>query len=239
MHGFDYSVPHFITSVRGTHIVVIPQIVTDVLHVPKVEFPYYLGCDCLKSVPKDELISAFCERPSYWGERQFTYCSGFAKGPWLFNMVITFVRHPLSNYNSITEPYAWFLFSLLKHLTLDFPSHFILSITDVHRDSTSRDKLIFPSAITRILCHFSVPFLASDHFFFMCAIDAVIIKLSEEQFRLRQSRSTTPPSRLAPSWSALSTSAPFSSMSYVTLEDIMMQLQCMDARLDTLSTKLN
>ena len=87
-------------------IAVTPQIVADVLHVPRVEFPNYLGWERLRTVSKDELKYAFCEHPSKWGERQLTYCSGFAKGPWLFNMVITFVRHPLSNYNSITEPYA-------------------------------------------------------------------------------------------------------------------------------------
>ena len=99
------------------------------------------------------------------------------------NMVMTFVLHPLSHYNSITEPCARFLLSLLDHLTIDFPSYFILSIIDVHLDSASRDKLIFPSAITRILHHFSVPFPLSDHFTFMCAIYAATIKRSEVQFR--------------------------------------------------------
>ena len=79
IHGFDFSVPHFITCVRGTRIVVTPQIVADVLHVPRVEFPDYPGCESLRTVSKDKLKSAFCERPSDWGERQFTYCSGFAK----------------------------------------------------------------------------------------------------------------------------------------------------------------
>ena len=64
MHGFDNSVPHFITSVRGMRIVVTPQIVVDVLRVLRVEFPNYLGYDRLKTVSKEELISAFCERPS-------------------------------------------------------------------------------------------------------------------------------------------------------------------------------
>ena len=73
-------------------------------------------------------------------------------------MVMTFVLHLLSHYNSITEPRAQFLLSLLEHLTIDFPSHFILSIIDVHKDMVTRDKLIFPSAIMRILRHFSVPF---------------------------------------------------------------------------------
>ena len=103
----------------------------------------------------------------------------FAKGPRFINMVITFVLHPLSHYNSITKLHARFLLSLLEHLTIDFLSHFILSIIDVHMDSTSRDKLIFPFAITRILRHFSVPFLVSDHFIHICAIDVAIVKCTE------------------------------------------------------------
>ena len=101
------------------------------------------------------------------------------------NMVMTFVLHPFSHYNSITESHARFLLSLLEHLTIDFPSHFILSIIDVHLDSASHDKLIFPSVITRILCHFSVPFPSSDHFTVMYAIDYATIKRSESQFRSR------------------------------------------------------
>ena len=103
----------------------------------------------------------------------------FAKGPRFINMVITFVLHPLSHYNSITEPRARFLLSLLEHLTIDFPSHFILSIIDVHLDLASHDKLIFPSTITRILRHFSVPFPSFDHFTVMCAIDYATVKCSE------------------------------------------------------------
>ena len=124
-------------------------------------------------------MSAFCECPSNWGKCQFTPCRPFAKGPRFINMVMTFVLHPLSHYNSITEPRARFLLSLLEHLTINFPSHFILSIIDVHLDSMSRDKLIFSSAITRILRHFYVPFPLSDHFTFMCAIDAATVKRSE------------------------------------------------------------
>ena len=98
-------------------------------------------------------------------------------------MVMTFVLHPLSHYNSITEPRARFLLSLLEYLTINFPSHFILSIIDVFRDTATRDKLIFPSAITRILCHFPIPFPSSDHFLVLCAIDYATIKCSEAQFR--------------------------------------------------------
>ena len=91
----------------------------------------------------------------------------------------------VTHYNSITERRARFLLALLEHLTIDFPSHFILSILDVYWNMTTHDKIIFPSTIMRILCHFFVPFPSSDHFSVMCAIDYATIKRSEVQFRLR------------------------------------------------------
>ena len=154
------------------------------------------------------------------------------------NMVMTFVLHPLSHYNFIAEPRAQFLLSLLEHLIINFPSHFILSILDVYRDTTTRDKHIFHSAITQILCHFSIPFPSFNHFFVMCAIDYATIKRSEVQFWSWQLDSAASPSRSTPSHSTPSTSTPSSSTSDVSLGNIMAQLQRMDARLNTLSTEL-
>ena len=135
------------------------------------------------------------------------------------NMVMNFVLHPLSHYNSIIKPRAWFFLSLLKHLTIDFPSHFILSIIDVYLDLATRDNLIFPSAITRILRHFSVSFPSSDHFTIICAIYYAIIKHSEAQLQSQQSNLAAPSSHSAPSRSAPSTSAPPSSSGDVSLGD--------------------
>ena len=203
MHGFDFSIPLFSTHVRGTRIVVTLQLVVDVLHVLRVKHPDYLGCECLRTMSKDEMISAFCKHLTNWGDRQFIPCKAFAKDPRFMNMVVTFVLHPLSHYNSITKPRAQFLLALLEHLIIDFPSHFILSILDVYKDMDTCDKLIFPSIIERILCHFSVPFPSSNQFSVMCAIDYATVKCSEAQFRSRQSNSAVPPSRSAPSRSTL------------------------------------
>ena len=120
MHGFDTSISHFITCIRGMRIVVTPNIVFEVLHVPRVAHPDYPSYDCLRTVSKDELSSLFCETPSSWGDCQNTPCLGFTKGSRFLNMVMTFVLHPLSHYNSITEPRARFLLSLLERLTIDF-----------------------------------------------------------------------------------------------------------------------
>ena len=64
MHGFDYLVPYFVTCVKGTRIVVTPDIVSEVLHIPRVAHPNYPSCDRLRTMSKDELSSLFCETPS-------------------------------------------------------------------------------------------------------------------------------------------------------------------------------
>ena len=69
MHGFDYSVPLFVTCIQGMRIVVTPNIVSEVLHVPRVMHPNYHGCERLRTVSKVELISFFCECPSDWDDR--------------------------------------------------------------------------------------------------------------------------------------------------------------------------
>ena len=74
MHRFDLLVPLFITRVRGMRIVVTSELVSDVLYVLRVEHLDYLGCKRLKTVSKDEMISAFYEHPSDWGDHQFTPC---------------------------------------------------------------------------------------------------------------------------------------------------------------------
>ena len=104
MHGFDYSVPHFATHVRDMHIVVTLDIVSEVLHVPRIAHLNYPGCDHLRTVSKNELLSLFYKTPSSWSDRQNTLYSGFVKGLRFLNMVMTFVLYPLSHYNSITEP---------------------------------------------------------------------------------------------------------------------------------------
>ena len=205
------------------------------LHVPKVTHLDYPGCDRLKIVSKDELSSLFCNTPFSWRDHQKTPFSGFAKGSRILNMVITFILHPLSHYNTITDPHARFLFSLLEDISIDFPSQFILSLIDVYRDTATRDMLIFSSAITRILYHFSVSFAVSTPFSVMGAIDRATVRQSKAQLQLRRPQIETDAPFAA---TAPFTSIPSSSAGEVTFEAIMAQLVHMDARLDTFSDEL-
>ena len=132
IHDIDTFVPRFATTFRGTRIIVTLDLISEILHVPRVAHPDYFGCEHLETVSRDKLLSHFCERPSIWGEKQNTSCSSFAKGLRFFNMVMTFTLIPLCHYNSIIEPCARFLLSLLENLSIDFPTHFITSIIDVY-----------------------------------------------------------------------------------------------------------
>ena len=127
------------------------------------------------------------------------------------------------------------MLSLLEDISIDFPFYFILSLIDVYKNTATRDKLIFPSVITRFLCHFSISFLEFPHFTVMSAIDVATIRRSEAQLKPRwpRTKTATPPASTAPS-----TSTPLSSTGGVTFETIMTQLVRMDACLDTLSDEL-
>ena len=57
MHGFDTSVPHFVTRVQGSHIVVTLDIVSEVLYVPRVAHPDFPGCDRQDCVQRWTLVS--------------------------------------------------------------------------------------------------------------------------------------------------------------------------------------
>ena len=105
MHGFDYTVL-ILSLVFEVRTLVTLDLISEVLRVPRVEFVDYPNCEHLRTVSKDELSSRFYETPSSWGDCQNTTCSGFAKGPRFLNMVITFILHPLSHYNFITERHA-------------------------------------------------------------------------------------------------------------------------------------
>ena len=140
MHGINTSIPHFFSRVRGTRIVVTPDIVSEVLHVLKVAHPDYPGpADCVK---RRTLVSLLWDT-FFLGWPLKHPLLELAKGPRFLNMVMTFILHPLSHYNSIMEPRARFLLSLLEDVSINFLSHFILSLIDIYRDRRSMISLFF------------------------------------------------------------------------------------------------
>ena len=128
---------------------------------------------------------------------------------------------------------ARFLLSLLEYISIDFPSHFILSLIDVYRDTATRDKAYFsfgyhaaPSPFFHLLSRVYTLFR------YMC--HKRCYRTTESGLALQlQIETATPPASFAPS-----TSAPSSLAGGVTLKAVMAQLQRMDACLNTLSDEL-
>ena len=87
----------------------------------------------------------------------------------------------------------------------------------------------------RIIHHVYISYLESPHFSIISAFSGVSVRRSEAQPQLKQpqTKKATPPASSAPS-----TSAPSSSAGGVTLKAVIVQLQRMDAHLDTLTTKM-
>ena len=195
-----------------------------------------LAMSILGLCPETSCCLTFMRHLPYRVVSKNTPCSGFAKGLWFLNMVITFTLTPLSHYNSITEPRAYFLLSLLEDLFIDFLSYFITFVLNVYQDTMTRDQLIFPSATTQIVCHFYILIPDSLYFTTMGAINAGSVRQSEAQLRPKWPRvkMTDPATFAVPSSSAPSTSA----ASGMTLKTIMAQLQRMDARLDSLTDEM-
>ena len=135
---------------------------------------------------------------------------------------MTIVLTPQSHYNTIIEPRAWFLLSLMEDISRDFPSHMIESMIDCYRDTVTRDKLIFPSAITRILWHVHVTIPLSSPFYVMGVISKKSIQRSDAQLAAKRPRMESTSMDATPaSWPSFSSVPPPSSfgaeVSFVTI----------------------
>ena len=126
MHSIDTFIPRFTTVFRGTRIVDTSKLIFEVLRIPRVGHSDYPSHWHLSSISRDELTSLFYEKAMLWGSTLNFSTTEFAKGPIILNMVMTFVLTSRSHYNTITEPRAHFLLSLMENLSIDFPSHMIV-----------------------------------------------------------------------------------------------------------------
>ena len=62
IHVINTSVPQFTMIFRGTHIIVTPNFISEVLCVPRADRPYNPSHLHLRNIPRDELASLFCEK---------------------------------------------------------------------------------------------------------------------------------------------------------------------------------
>ena len=97
MHTIDTSVPRFTTVFWGTRIIVTPELIFEVLYVPRVDCPDYPSHRRLSSISRDELALLYNEKAMLWGGTLNFYTTEFANSPIILNMVMTFVLTPWSH----------------------------------------------------------------------------------------------------------------------------------------------
>ena len=56
IHDIDTFVPQFVSTFRGTRIIVTSDLISEVLHVPKVAHLDYPGCEHFRTVSRDDLM---------------------------------------------------------------------------------------------------------------------------------------------------------------------------------------
>ena len=81
MDTIDISVPRFTMVFQGTHIIVTPKLIFEVLRVPRVDHSNCPSHRHLSSISRDELASLFCEKAMLWGGTLNFSTIEFAKGP--------------------------------------------------------------------------------------------------------------------------------------------------------------
>ena len=121
IHGIDTDVPQFVTIFRGTRIVVTLNLISEVLHIPRVAHPNYPSCEHLRTVFRDDFPSHFCEKPSLWGGDLNNPCSGFAKYG-VLSVKPTVQSNPNFIYFSIRMGCCSRSLSFLSGLAIYFPT---------------------------------------------------------------------------------------------------------------------
>ena len=194
IHAIDTSISHFTMIFKGTSIIVSSELISEALHVPRVVRLTYPSHPHLHSISRDELAIHFSEMAMVWGGLQNFTTHDFAKGPRILNMVMTFVLTPRFHYNTITEARAHFLVSLLEGLSIDFPSHMIVSMIHINQDKL-HNKLIFLSAVTCILTHLHIPIPSTSLVSCICVISKESIRRSDAQVGTKRPRMEPTPAQ--------------------------------------------
>ena len=155
---------------RGTHIAVTPNFIFAVLHVPRVAHPNYPSHTHLHTIFRDKLALLFNEMAMVWGDTlnlstQLSLLKIQGSLIWWWSL---FSHHSHTITPSLSLMLVSFFLSWKIFLYI-FPSHMIVSMIDIYRDTATRDKLIFPLTITRSLTHLHFTIPSSPLFYAMGA----------------------------------------------------------------------
>jgi hypothetical protein len=136
------------------------DVVASALKIPRVAqlgYPY-IG----QLVPlRDSMMELFCGKTIVWGTKKTNTTTEFTCEARLFNLVMSHNLLPVSHRNTFELRQAQFLYALMTGVSIDLPSVICNSFITMHQSKDASLSLIHPCAITRILTHLNMNFLAA------------------------------------------------------------------------------
>ncbi|GMH31489.1 hypothetical protein Nepgr_033332 [Nepenthes gracilis] len=124
----DHKVRSFSTFLRGSHIRITPNVISHTLGLPLVVNPV---CHYQWNTmpPRDEIASYFHGSPMEWHERSFK-TNLLTRPRMVVCWIMLFNLFPVKHFSSLSEDKVLFLYTLLRGLPIDLPSHICSHMLD-------------------------------------------------------------------------------------------------------------
>ena len=124
--------------------------------MPLVQCPTY---PYTKSPPLDDVMSLLHGRSITWGSEPILYSLELTELNYLMFRIVCHNIFPISPVHTIPIDRCIFLYAFIIGASMCFPSLFIHTIVEIHRNNTRKQRLYFPHFIYRIL-----NYLELEHF---------------------------------------------------------------------------
>ena len=130
-----------------------------------------------ESPPLDDIMSYLTGTSIQWGTDSRITSHKLTKIHYLFFRISCHSNWPISHLHIIPIERCAFLYALVIDAPMNFPYHFIRSLVEVHRSSSSAHALFFPVFIHQILLHLGLAeFPASEPVHIIVPIGATFLR---------------------------------------------------------------
>ena len=137
-----------------------------------------------ESPPLDDIMSLFTSTTISWGTNPRVTFHKLTELNYLFFRISCHSIWPISHGHTILIERCTFLYAFITDAPISFPTLFIRSLVEVHRNSTKSHGLFFPIFIHRILLDLSLEdFLTSEPVYIIAPIGATCLRQRAVQLK--------------------------------------------------------
>ena len=182
----DFNIQFVKSWIRGEEYVITPEVLAFVLGVPLVQQPVY---PYIESLPLDDIMSLITGTSISWGTDPRLASSRLTELNYLFFRISCHSIWHISHVHTIPIERCAFLYALIIHAPMSFPTLFIHSLVEVHRSSAKSHDLFFPIFIHRILLDLDLDdFPTSEPIHIIAPIGATFLRQRVAQLKVSSKR---------------------------------------------------